>query len=76
MDKLFEQFARGEVPTVFEVLQALNEISNMWPGDDCLDCQVTSREIPVEKADKIPRQIHVKYNHSKTQSTQYEITDL
>jgi len=65
MDKLFKQFARGEVPTTLEVLAALNEISNMWPGDDCLDCRVKSRQIQAEKPDIVPRQNHVKYNPIK-----------
>jgi len=66
MDKLFEQFARGEVPTTLEVLAALNEISDMWPGNDCLDCWVKSRKKPVEVPDSVQRKNHVKKKRIKS----------
>lgn len=39
MDKLFEQFKRGEIPNVIELMAAISEISEMWPTDVCLDCR-------------------------------------
>ncbi len=38
MDELFEKFARGEMPNIIELMEAISEISEMWPTDVCLDC--------------------------------------
>lgn len=40
MDELFEKFERGEMPNFIELMAAISEISDMWPGDVCLDCRV------------------------------------
>lgn len=39
MNELFEKFARGEVPNFIELMEAISEISEMWPADVCLDCR-------------------------------------
>ncbi len=39
MDELFEKLRRGEVPNFIEIMQAISEISELWPGDVCLDCR-------------------------------------
>lgn len=39
MDELFEQFARGEMPNVIELMEAISKISEMWPAPPCLDCR-------------------------------------
>lgn len=39
MDELFEKFARGEMPNIIEVMQAISDLADFWPGDVCLDCR-------------------------------------
>lgn len=39
MDELFEKLARGELPNFIEVMQAISEVSELWPTDVCLDCR-------------------------------------
>lgn len=40
MDELFEQFERGEIPNIIELMTAISEIADYWPTDVCLDCGV------------------------------------
>lgn len=65
MDELFEQFRRGEIPNVLELMAAISELSKYWPCDPCLDCRVNSNRKPEKKTDKIkpeskPHQKHIK----------------
>lgn len=53
MNELFEQFARGEIPNVIELMAAISELSELWPAGDCLDCRGNTCEKPVEKPDKV-----------------------
>ncbi len=38
MDELFEQLARGDIPNVIELMSAISELSNLYPG--CEECQI------------------------------------
>lgn len=53
MDELFKQFERGDIPNVIELMAAISELSEFWPGSDCLDCRGNSCEKTEEKTDKI-----------------------
>lgn len=39
MNELFEQFARGEMPNIIELMAAISEIADLWPTDICPDCR-------------------------------------
>lgn len=39
MDELFEKFKRDEIPNVIELMAAISELSELWPGEPCLDCR-------------------------------------
>lgn len=35
MDKLMKMLESGEMPNVLELMAALSDISDYWPGPDC-----------------------------------------
>lgn len=43
MDELFEKFEQGDMPNFIEVMQAISEVSELWPTDVCLDCHIQER---------------------------------
>lgn len=46
MNELFEKFARGDIPNVIELMAAISELSEFWPGDVCLDCRIRPNSEP------------------------------
>jgi len=59
MDELFEQFKRGEIPNVIELMAAISELSNYWPGEICLDCRTGLDSLVCDQSQKLNVQSHI-----------------